>query len=932
MRRLLVILIIFSCVSLVSADWWTTTDWSDSTTYDSIVNLNGFRQPNNLILNAPDVYTWTKVWDFTNATKVYDLLGGYKNQIFAATGNSEGNVFATTDEGSSWYNTEELGSATIVHDLVAEVVQGDSTIFAAVLQNQKGYIYRSTNPDTFWIRSSTPMNAGNTCITKSSSYLIAGTGQNVPRIYTSNDGDIWTQKLNLFGKDYLVTFFYTVTPETILATTGYTKGHIYASFNAGDDWESVDTIGKGVNCIVEDYNTNLYCGTVSNNIFRSTDGGMGWELYSSISDFININTLLFLSEGEILAGGSKLGDIGAVALSSDTGLTWELINSFNETNGILSSLQTDSKFLLCGSYGDGSVFRAAYFQAGYLISRPFYTGTTNGSTKYGFIQWSDSLNGQIVEVWVRTAKDDSMNSAPYWGAGFPPVSNGDSINHNSAVNEGDSYVQYRVKLKTQDPGVTPFLKEISIEYSVDTLGPYPESAIAYDGVIQQNGIDDDDYVIITFNEATNKCSIPKDTIDFILKLSDTTHTWGNIDTTFWSDEGVGNATFLTIRLDTSAHLEVDVTIITPETVIKDVWGNNARGHIKLTGTFDDEIPPVIISAFASDSIDSIQGIDNDDFIRLIFDQETISNSITADNIDSVLRLSGGHTWGTIDTSIWDSSGETLTIHLDTTGNPTVEVGDTISPDSLTIKDVNENPCFSPVVITGTFGDYGPVIDSAVAYDNIIDSIGIDSDDYVFLFFNKGVDTGSSQIDSANIDSVLKLNINDKHTWIPIDTASAKWIGDNDILLIRFNPGDSIPTIEPGDTIYPDSVTIIDLLGQPCINPVVLTGSFDPGVEESKTPIVPLPVQLNLSIHPNPAGNVITILYEIPFEHSISKKSRTKIEIFDITGRKVQTILDKDILPGRYSIIWQAKHVKQGIYFIKISSDNKTLTRKLIYLR
>lgn len=947
MKSVFVIMIFILFASFLCADWWTITDWSDSTTYDSILNLNGFRQPGSLILDAPDIWHWDNLFSLPSAQSVYDMVISQDTIIYAATGDQDGDVFQSSNFGETWDTTANILGAQWVYGLLST---SDSLLYAAIVKggNYASYVARSSNPDSGWDmgdalkKSATDYEQGVYCVVEAENYLFCGTEGRITvsaNIYISDKGQgNWTLKTEF--NDNKVLCMYAFTPQLLLAGTGDSKGYVLRSSDAGENWIAVDTLNIAIETIIVRDDGVAFLGTSDGRVFVSQDSGLTWNSTSPIPGANEIKSLFIDDEGIIYAGANTVGNLAEVYFSEDNGLSWNTSGDITGRSNILSLLGFENGFLLAGTNIDASIFRAAYFQEGYLISKPFYTGTTNGSTKYGIIQWADSLNGQIVRVWVRTAKDDSMNSAPSWYSVFPPVANGDSINHNSAVNDGDSYIQYRVKLETQDMCITPFLNEISIEYSVDTLGPYPESAIAYDGVIQQNGIDDDDYVIITFNEPTNRCSIPKDTIDFILKLSDSTHTWGNIDSVYWSDEGVGNAIFLTVEVNQSCSLvvnttvitpESDTTIIPPETVIKDVWDNNVRGHIKLTGTFDDEIPPVIISAIASDSIDSIQGIDNDDFVRLIFDQETISDSITSNNIDSVLRLSGSHTWGDIDTVIWDSSGETLTIHLDTTGNPTVEVGDTIFPDSLTIKDVNENPCFSPVVITGTFGDYGPVIDSAVAYDNIIDSIGIDSDDYVLLFFNKSVNAESSLIDSANIDSVLKLNIINKHTWNPIDTT--KWIGfNNNILLVTFNPGGSIPTIEPGDTIYPDSVTIIDLLGQPCIHSVVLTGSFDPGVEESNPPNFPLPVQLNLSIYPNPSRNVVTISYDIPLEHSISKKSRTKIEAFDITGRKVTTILDKDILPGKYNITLQDKTVKQGIYFIKISSGSKTLTRKLIYLR
>jgi hypothetical protein len=113
--------------------------------------------------------------------------------------------------------------------------------------------------------------------------------------------------------------------------------------------------------------------------------------------------------------------------------------------------------------------------------------------------------------------------------------------------------------------------------------------------------------------------------------------------------------------------------------------------------------PEILSACASDGSIPAPGIDDDDYVLITFGEV----------IDSVLALSEGHIWsdglGFIESAVWNATGDQLTINLSTSGGlPTVEVGDTIYPDGVTITDLNKwgNPCVSPVVITCSFGPVG----------------------------------------------------------------------------------------------------------------------------------------------------------------------------------------------------------------------------------
>ena len=125
----------------------------------------------------------------------------------------------------------------------------------------------------------------------------------------------------------------------------------------------------------------------------------------------------------------------------------------------------------------------------------------------------------------------------------------------------------------------------------------------------------------------------------------------------------------------------------------------------------DLIPPVIDSAVAFDGANPVAGIDDDDYVILYFSEPT--NQVTLDNanIDSVLSLSGGHSWldgtGALVSSNWNTDGTELIINLSTnTSSPTIAIGDTITPDSATITDLYGNPCSSSAVLSGSFSPQG----------------------------------------------------------------------------------------------------------------------------------------------------------------------------------------------------------------------------------
>jgi len=926
-KKLLFAAILMSFASFLCADFWTITDWSYATSFDSIVNLNGTRQPGNLILDAPDIWNWEYMASLSGAQNVYDIDLTPDGAIYAATGDVNGDVFKSVNSGEIWDTTANIAQAKWIYDLL---LTSDSLLYAAnVKGNLSSYVAFSNNPDSEWNMGNALEHGGSYekgvyCVVEAQNYLFCGAGfylTTAANIYSSDKGTSnWTFKTGFTDNQILC--MCAISPQTIVAGTGNSKGYVLRSYDGGENWSAVDSLNCAIEAIVGMSNGICFLGTSDGRVFASKDSGLVWTATSALTGANEISSLFIDDKGIVYAGANATGNQAKVYFSTNNGISWNVSGNFTGRSNILSQVGLKNGFLFVGTNVDASVYRAGYFVKGCLISKPFYTGTTNGSTKYGIIHWIEELTGKILNVRVRTSQDSLMSTAMPWSAGVPACTNGDSIVNSPAVNNGDPYIQYRVEFSTDDPGITLVLNELLIEYSIDTLGPKPVSAVAYDGTIQQNGIDADDYVIISFDEPTNAYHIPKDSIDYYLKLNQ--GSWGVVDTAYWSN--VGNASDLTVELNATSTIPIGVRI-SPDTVIEDVWNNNAYSSVTLTGTFDDTIAPTIISACASDNIDSIQGIDGDDFVKLIFDQTTDTPLINSSNISNILRLSSGHTWAIIDSTEWAVSGKTLTVFLDTIGTPTIEVGDTISPDSSTIKDLSGNPCISPRVLVGTFGDYGPVIDSALAYEASPYIPGVDSGDYVYLYFNEK--TNAPSINSGNINSILKLD--NGHSWnIIIDGPPTGWNGAHTIFRVFFK--DNTPTLSVGDTIYPDSITILDTLDQPCIHPIVLTGTFNPGIEETKTSYTLLPTRLNLSILPNPCANQFTISYAIPLRNSALEKSSVRLEMFDVSGRKLKTLINQTLLPGRYSLTWKSTDIKPGIYFIKITSLQNCITRKLILLR
>lgn len=79
-------------------------------------------------------------------------------------------------------------------------------------------------------------------------------------------------------------------------------------------------------------------------------------------------------------------------------------------------------------------------------------------------------------------------------------------------------------------------------------------------------------------------------------------------------------------------------------------------------------------------------------------------------------------------------------------------------------------------------------------------------------------------------------------------------------------------------------------------------------------------------YPNPFNPVTTITYDV------KQASGVVIQVYDITGRLVQTLVDSRQAAGKYSIQFNAQHLASGIYIIRMQSGNFTATRNMTLIK
>lgn len=78
--------------------------------------------------------------------------------------------------------------------------------------------------------------------------------------------------------------------------------------------------------------------------------------------------------------------------------------------------------------------------------------------------------------------------------------------------------------------------------------------------------------------------------------------------------------------------------------------------------------------------------------------------------------------------------------------------------------------------------------------------------------------------------------------------------------------------------------------------------------------------------PNPFNPNTTIRYNIP------KSSDVKLEVYDLTGRKVSTLVNAVQSPGTYQVNFNAQMLSSGMYFYKLEAGEFVEVRKMVVVR
>jgi hypothetical protein len=103
-----------------------------------------------------------------------------------------------------------------------------------------------------------------------------------------------------------------------------------------------------------------------------------------------------------------------------------------------------------------------------------------------------------------------------------------------------------------------------------------------------------------------------------------------------------------------------------------------------------------------------------------------------------------------------------------------------------------------------------------------------------------------------------------------------------------------------------------------------------GVDEGPPSVRSGHVVLHSAV-PNPFNPLTTISFDLP------STAETKLTIYDVTGRRVRTLVQQELPPGRHEVIWRGvdesgERVASGVYLYRLRAGSHVETRRMTLMK
>jgi hypothetical protein len=176
---------------------------------------------------------------------------------------------------------------------------------------------------------------------------------------------------------------------------------------------------------------------------------------------------------------------------------------------------------------------------------------------------------------------------------------------------------------------------------------------------------------------------------------------------------------------------------------------------------------------------------------------------------------------------------------------------------------------------------------------------------------------SRSLTSDNTEIPLRFSSTETGSFIFSWEADNSFFEQYEVLLLDYELGTSL-MLELETTV---SIELSDV-DQPQFALKIIANNTVGNEQDSDLPTM---VTLNQN-YPNPFNPSTIIGYQLP------KRAFVELQVFDVMGRKVATLVDQSVDAGVHEVQFEASHLASGLYFYRLKTGNMVLTKKLTLVK
>ena len=132
-------------------------------------------------------------------------------------------------------------------------------------------------------------------------------------------------------------------------------------------------------------------------------------------------------------------------------------------------------------------------------------------------------------------------------------------------------------------------------------------------------------------------------------------------------------------------------------------------------------------------------------------------------------------------------------------------------------------------------------------------------------------------------------------------------------------------------LYTDSAVNIKIFGNDAVSAALVIYEYENDSTGGGGPqsLGDLPLNFDspiMSVFPNPVQKEINIQY------TLFRETKVNLSIFDVAGRSVRNVISKNQISGTYHKSLSIANLPQGVYFIKLDTNDDAIIQKVIFIK